>query len=888
MFKILSSGLTLFVLAIVFSISAYAQAGLVSYWPGDGNANDIVGGNHGVMVNGAGFRSGVFGQAFSFDGVDDLMQAPTAGLPTGNNARTLAMWVKVDQHVTIEDFFGGYGTFGAFTQTFHLGQNSGLFFSQWGTGVGGPSLQAGTWYHIAVTNVGNSVSLYVNGGLVNSGSVPINTPVGTQFFAGSIAGPEGSIRRLKGAIDDIAVFDRALSATEIQGLLNGIIRPASLPPTESRAYIANQGTNSVEIMDLATNALIGNVPVGRAPSHIAVNSTGTRVYVTNAENRDVSVIDAGSSTVIATIPVGDGPTGIAVTPDDSRVYVVNDRGNSVFVIDASTNQVVSSVSLFGNPEDIAITPDGSRAYVASINGNCVFVIDTASNALTATIPIPGIPPYSDALPSGVNITPDGSLAVVTDLRGSALTIINTSTNSIVTTLMLGGFNARSVDFSPDGHTAYVAVEGGGNLAIVDLTIFTVTAQVHVGTSPFSVAVSADGKRAYIADYNSPSFAIVDTVSKMVFAPLALSSGRAFVALWEVPQSDSTPPSIIPTVTGTLGNSSWYTTDVGVSWSIADDESAVASSTGCEAVSVTTDTGGVTFTCTATSAGGTGTQSVTIKRDATAPLVSCGSTDGSWHAADVSIACTANDGISGLATSGDSSFNLSTSVAPGTETSNAVTNNRQVCDVAGNCSTAGGISGNKVDKKAPVISITSPTAGNYFLNQAVTVAFTCTDGGSGIASCVGTSANGSSLNTASIGAKVFTVSATDNVGNSATPTNVNYTINFGVSVLFDQSKAAKSGSTIPIKIRFVDANGANVSSASTVAHAVSVIQTSSQATTTLDDAGDSNPDFDFRYDATLGGYIFNLKTTGYGTGSYILNFVSGNSPTVYSVGFQVRQ
>lgn len=195
---------------------------------------------------------------------------------------------------------------------------------------------------------------------------------------------------------------------------------------------------------------------------------------------------------------------------------------------------------------------------------------------------------------------------------------------------------------------------------------------------------------------------------------------------------------------------------------------------------------------------------------------------------------------------------------------------------------------KIDKTAPTISVTSPTAGSYLLNQAATVDFSCTDNLSGVASCTGSSPNGSALDTASIGAQSVTVSATDLAGNTSVPTVVNYTVAYGIVALYDQTKAHKSGSTIPIKIRLVDASGANVSSSSTVVHAVSVIQISSQASTIFGDSGNSNPDFDFRYDASLGGYIFNLQTTGFGTGSYLLSFVAGNSPTVYSVGFQVRQ
>jgi len=65
------------------------------------------------------------------------------------------------------------------------------------------------------------------------------------------------------------------------------------------------------------------------------------------------------------------------------------------------------------------------------------------------------------------------------------------------------------------------------------------------------------------------------------------------------------------------------------------------------------------------------------------------------------------------------------------------------------------------------------------------------------------------------------------------------------------------------VQLIDANGMNQSSIVAI-HAVSVVQISSGASVTLDDAGNANPDFDFCYDSSLngtGGYIFNLKTTG---------------------------
>jgi hypothetical protein len=88
-------------------------------------------------------------------------------------------------------------------------------------------------------------------------------------------------------------------------------------------------------------------------------------------------------------------------------------------------------------------------------------------------------------------------------------------------------------------------------------------------------------------------------------------------------ADTTPPVITPTVTGTPGDNDWYVGDVTVSWVVGDPESPVTAQTGCDITTLTTDTTGITLTCEATSAGGTSSQSVTLKRDATPPVLAPG-------------------------------------------------------------------------------------------------------------------------------------------------------------------------------------------------------------------------------------------------------------------------
>src|SRR5262249_40320186 len=111
--------------------------------------------------------------------------------------------------------------------------------------------------------------------------------------------------------------------------------------------------------------------------------------------------------------------------------------------------------------------------------------------------------------------------------------------------------------------------------------------------------------------------------------------------------------------------------------------------------------------------------------------------------------------------------------------------------------------------------------------------------------------------------------------------------YQICPLYDSNVAKNSGSAYPIKIQLCDTNANNLSSSSIVVHAVSVTQTSTDTPATLNDTGNANPDLDFRYDSTLNGYIFNLSTKGYATGSYNLNFTAGGDPGLHSAQFAVK-
>jgi DNA-binding beta-propeller fold protein YncE len=198
---------------------------------------------------------GQAGTAVQFDGMDDYIQTPTNGFPTGSADRTMAAWVKINSYVSGETFLVGYGNFDNMYQTYILmTQGTALCFSGWSSDFCGPELQTGRWYHIAVTSVGNFVTLYLDGIPVATGTPYFDTPGDTQLAMGRIPGYAGDERRLDGLIDEVIVLDRALNSDEImaiyQGGLGGDVPWLSVDPVSGS--VPTNGSTLVQVTFDAT------------------------------------------------------------------------------------------------------------------------------------------------------------------------------------------------------------------------------------------------------------------------------------------------------------------------------------------------------------------------------------------------------------------------------------------------------------------------------------------------------------------------------------------------------------------------------------------------------------------------------------------------------------
>jgi YVTN family beta-propeller protein len=82
---------------------------------------------------------------------------------------------------------------------------------------------------------------------------------------------------------------------------------------------------------------------------VAIAPDGNRLYVGNGRTNTVSVIDTATNTVTATITPFAYPNGITVSPDGANAYVANSNGNNVSVVDTATNTVLGTIPVGANP-----------------------------------------------------------------------------------------------------------------------------------------------------------------------------------------------------------------------------------------------------------------------------------------------------------------------------------------------------------------------------------------------------------------------------------------------------------------------------------------------------------------------------------------------------------
>ena len=167
--------------------------------------------------------------------------------------------------------------------------------------------------------------------------------------------------------------------------------------SQARAYVANLRSDFVSSIDITTNSVVSQIPVGAGQFAIDVSPDGTRAYAALVDCsdlncdpwgrvHDVAVIDTVAGRVLTTIhDVGLHLVDVTVSPRGDIVLLTDHLNNVVRVLSTFDNSIVTSIPVGSAPDQLAISPDGRLAYVSNVLSATVSVIDTTMLTVVATI-----------------------------------------------------------------------------------------------------------------------------------------------------------------------------------------------------------------------------------------------------------------------------------------------------------------------------------------------------------------------------------------------------------------------------------------------------------------------------------------------------------------------
>lgn len=430
------------------------------------------------------------------------------------------------------------------------------------------------------------------------------------------------------------------------------------------------------------NVLVFGTYYSRSSAVAELQSLGASVTLADALPADLAPFDAiWMVTAFSTISASDRAQLIAFIKDGNGVYLTGERP-CCEELNTSVELLVNEIVAGGGISVGGIGDIGSSSNLFPFNSTAVGGITTTPHAIA-------------------NWSPSASGGMVGVAPANVLSASNTGT---------------PVAAAWDGAQL---VGGAGRLVVM------------MDVNWFSSLGSASNK-----------FALANIHQFLLMAPGGVPA-------------DVTAPVIVGTVTGTRSSTDWYTSDATVSWTVTDGESAVTSPA-CAPTTISSESTGTTVTCSATSAGGTASSTVTVRVDKSAPTVSSIVTgtlgNNGWYTSDVSVSWTTVDEISGASpcaagtrsTDGSQTFTCTSTNGAGLQASDELTVKR--------------------DATAPVIAYAG-NSGTYSVDQSIAITCSASDNLSGLVadSCASISGAGYTF---ALGNNAFSASAEDAAGNTS--------------------------------------------------------------------------------------------------------------------------
>jgi YVTN family beta-propeller protein len=312
-----------------------------------------------------------------------------------------------------------------------------------------------------------------------------------------------------------------------------------------RVYTADQTSNTVSVIDPATNKLLGSIHLGEdipaalSPLYhgeLLVHGLGfspdhKTLDVVSIGSNSVTLIDTETNTVKGTIYVGRSPHEAFFRPDGRELWVAVRGENYVSVIDPTQQKEVRRIETANGPGMVLFRPDGKYAFVPSSFTPEMDVIDTATYKVVARV--------KQTSPFSPNLAVDQEEVWFTLKDSGKTQVVSAKPPFDTLTVLETGPISNHVTFitNANGRFAYISVGGKDEVLAYRRNpdrAPTLIATIKTGDLPHGIWGSGDGRRVYVGLENGDAVQAIDTMTNEVIATIPV--GQLPQALVYVPNA----------------------------------------------------------------------------------------------------------------------------------------------------------------------------------------------------------------------------------------------------------------------------------------------------------------------------------------------------------------
>jgi len=322
-------------------------------------------------------------------------------------------------------------------------------------------------------------------------------------------------------------------------------RPNTPISAHDRVYAADQTSNTVSVIDPSSNKLLGvirlgdPVPGALSPLYrgqLLVHGLGyspdsRTLAVVSVGSNSVTLIDTATNKVRGTIYVGRSPHEAFFTPNGRELWVTVRGENYVSVIDPIQMKETRRIVMANGPGMTMFGPDGRYAFVCSSFVAELTVINAASYQILNRIP------QASPFCPNIAVSPENDEVWITLKDAGKVQVFNAKPPFEQQALLDTGPITNHVNFvnNRNGKFAYITVGGANEVkAYRRGATPELVATIPVGDLPHGIWPSGDGSRVYVAFENGGTAAAIDTITNKVIANIPI--GQTTQALVYVPNA----------------------------------------------------------------------------------------------------------------------------------------------------------------------------------------------------------------------------------------------------------------------------------------------------------------------------------------------------------------